>query len=135
MVPWTNGPVVRYIFHPCTAVKQPCFVVSEVTPGKKTMTKEQKQTRVTEWQHLKQEESFQLQEESRKFSDIILVPNVDVYRNLPSQLLEFYRWYGNHAYFNKSAKVIDYKFENFHGTSNLSVFNFLFSRFLGRGTL
>jgi hypothetical protein len=49
-----------------------------------------------EWQQLKQEENVRLQEENKKFSDVLFVPNVDVYRNLPSQLLGFYRWYETH---------------------------------------
>ena len=68
------------------------------------MTKEKRQSRVAEWQQLKMEENFRLQEESRKFSDILFVPNVDVYRNLPSQLLEFYRWYESHECLSNIAR-------------------------------
>jgi hypothetical protein len=73
-----------------------CFIaISDAAPGK-SLTKEQRQNRVLEWQQLKQEENVRLQEESKKFSDVLFVPNVDVYRNLPSQLLGFYRWYETH---------------------------------------
>ena len=77
------------------------------------MTKEQKQSRVAEWQQLKMEENFRLQEESRKFSDILFVPNVDVYRNLPSQLLEFYRWYENHECLSNIARKMTEFFSRF----------------------
>jgi hypothetical protein len=73
-----------------------CFIaISDAAPGK-SLTKEQRQNRVLEWQQLKQEENVRLQEENKKFSDVLFVPNVDVYRNLPSQLLGFYRWYETH---------------------------------------
>ena len=68
------------------------LTISDANPGK-TLTKDQRENRVLEWRHLKQEENKRLQEESKKFSDVHFVPNVDVYRNLPTQLLEFYRWY------------------------------------------
>ena len=68
------------------------FIVSDANAGK-IITKKQRQKRDLEWQQMKRDERARLREEMRKFSDILLVPNVDVYRNLPSQLLEFYRWY------------------------------------------
>lgn len=51
-----------------------------------------KKIRFKEWEDLKDVENARLLEESAQFSDMLLVSNVDVYRNLPSQLLEFYRW-------------------------------------------
>lgn len=78
-----------------TPIEHCSIAISDAAPGK-SLTKEQRQNRVLEWQQLKQEENVRLQEESKTFSDVLFVPNVDVYRNLPSQLLGFYRWYENH---------------------------------------
>ena len=77
-------------------VKHHSFITSDATSGK-IPTKEQRQKRVLEWQLIKREEHTRLQKEMNTFSDILLVPNLDVYRNLPSQLLEFYRWYKTHT--------------------------------------
>lgn len=35
-----------------------------------------------------------LQEESRRHGDMVFVDVVDTYRNVPSKLLQFYKWYG-----------------------------------------
>ena len=51
-----------------------------------------KELRLEEWKKLKYKENIRLLNESRLFSDILFVPNMDVYRNVPSQLLEFYKW-------------------------------------------
>ena len=102
----------RYIIHALTTVtntsvtemKDTCpngpnhfachisFILSDANAGK-ILTKKQRQKRDLEWQQMKRDERVRLREEMRKFSDILLVPNVDVYRNRPSQLMEFYRWY------------------------------------------
>ena len=82
------------------------YRVHDATPGK-TPTKEERQNRVLEWQQLKREEHSRLQNEMNTFSDILLVPNVDVYRNLPSQLLEFYRWITENLSFSFALKTDD----------------------------
>lgn len=39
-----------------------------------------------------EEEDASLKEESNTFDDIVFVDVVDTYRNVPSKLLNFYRW-------------------------------------------
>ncbi|CAB4017303.1 UDP- c:beta-1,3-N-acetylgalactosaminyltransferase 2-like, partial [Paramuricea clavata] len=82
------------------------YLAYDAAPGK-SLTKEERQDRVLEWQQLKQEENVRLQEESKKFSDVLFVPNVDVYRNLPSQLLGFYRWIAENVPFSFALKTDD----------------------------
>ncbi|XP_028392317.1 LOW QUALITY PROTEIN: UDP-GalNAc:beta-1,3-N-acetylgalactosaminyltransferase 2-like [Dendronephthya gigantea] len=85
-------------------------------PGKMKLTAEQRKNRIAEWKRLKQEEySFSLYKESRKYSDIIFVPNVDVYRNLPSQLLEFFRWITKNVSFSFVLKTDDDCFVDLQG--------------------
>lgn len=38
-------------------------------------------------------EDAALQEESLRHGDMVLVDVVDTYRNVPSKLLQFYKWY------------------------------------------
>lgn len=39
------------------------------------------------------EEDATLQEESLRHGDMVFVDVVDTYRNVPSKLLQFYKWY------------------------------------------
>lgn len=66
-----------------------------------------KELRFKEWKQLKLEENMRLHNESQLFSDILFVPNTDVYRNLPSQLLEFYRWISKNITFSFTLKTDD----------------------------
>lgn len=36
-----------------------------------------------------------LRQESRRHGDMVFVDVVDTYRNVPSKLLQFYKWYGH----------------------------------------
>lgn len=42
-----------------------------------------------------QEEEEELERESRRHGDIVFVDVVDTYRNVPSKLLQFYKWYAS----------------------------------------
>ena len=42
---------------------------------------------------LRQEDAA-LQQESLRHGDMVFVDVVDTYRNVPSKLLQFYKWYG-----------------------------------------
>ncbi|XP_066473120.1 UDP-GalNAc:beta-1,3-N-acetylgalactosaminyltransferase 2 isoform X1 [Tiliqua scincoides] len=54
-----------------------------------------------------EEEDALLKEESNTFDDIVFVDVVDTYRNVPSKLLNFYRWTVEAASFNVLLKTDD----------------------------
>ncbi|XP_046862811.1 UDP-GalNAc:beta-1,3-N-acetylgalactosaminyltransferase 2-like isoform X2 [Xenia sp. Carnegie-2017] len=82
------------------------------SPGKRVVTKEEEETRMSEWQRLKDDENERLLKESRTISDILFVSNVDVYRNLPSQLLQFFSWLSATLSFSFVMKTDDDCFVN-----------------------
>ena len=53
---------------------------------------EAKERAVVWKEHLKWEERL-LEKEVAAHSDILLVDEVEVYRNLPGKMLHFYKWY------------------------------------------
>ncbi|XP_046839372.1 UDP-GalNAc:beta-1,3-N-acetylgalactosaminyltransferase 2-like [Xenia sp. Carnegie-2017] len=67
---------------------------------------------MSDWQRLKDDENERLLKESRTISDILFVSNVDVYRNLPSQLLQFFSWLSATLSFSFVMKTDDDCFVN-----------------------
>ena len=45
------------------------------------------------WKELLDREERQLNKEIASYSDILLVEEVEVYRNVPRKMLHFYNWY------------------------------------------
>ena len=54
--------------------------------------------RQKQWLEENMERSQRLAKEIQGHKDIVVVDNLDVYRNLPQKLLEFFQWY---AHLNK----------------------------------
>ncbi|XP_071962215.1 UDP-GalNAc:beta-1,3-N-acetylgalactosaminyltransferase 2-like [Antedon mediterranea] len=57
-------------------------------------------------------ESKLLKEEQNKYNDIIFVDVIDVYSNIPSKLLKFYKWVSNSIQFKYIMKADDDTFVN-----------------------
>ena len=49
--------------------------------------------RQKQWLEENMEKSQRLAKEIKGHEDIVVVDNLDVYRNLPQKLLEFFQWY------------------------------------------
>ncbi|XP_070571047.1 UDP-GalNAc:beta-1,3-N-acetylgalactosaminyltransferase 2-like isoform X2 [Ptychodera flava] len=80
-----------------------------VLHGSKTLTTvlSQQNEIMEDWKMEKKKEEVQLREEITKFNDIILVNEIDIYRNIPKKMLHFYKWTSEHVSFDFLLKTDD----------------------------